>query len=249
MIELKNLKLIFSKNTPLEKLVLNNLCLKINAGEFITIIGGNGAGKSSLLNIICGQLKANQGDVLIDGKNLKDLALVKMSQIITKVFQDPQKGTFNDLTVEENLALAKYKYCKNKFSFALDEKFKDSIQKKLADLPIGLAFRLKDKVGLLSGGQRQVLSLLMATLYPGKILLLDEITAALDPEITEKVLTFTKNLIKENGLTALMVTHSMNCALKYGTRTLVLQKGRIAKDIDFAQKQNMQVSDLLQFFD
>lgn len=249
MIVFEKVDLIFFIRTPLEKVALKDINLRINEGEFVSVIGGNGAGKSSLLNIISGEIKPTAGKIIVNGKDLSTLSLVEKSKIITKVFQDPLVGTFADLTVEENLALAKYKHCKNKFFKALDQKFKDYILEKLQYLPLGLGFNLKDKVRLLSGGQRQILSLLMATLYPGKILLLDEHTAALDPEVTEQVLKFTKNLITENRLTALMITHSMSSALSYGNRILVLKKGQIVKDLNERDKQKIKKEDLLQFFE
>lgn len=248
MISLKDVSVIFSQDTPLETIALNNMSLDIKKGEFVTVIGSNGAGKSTLLNTIAGVYKTNSGEVFINKKNMKNSEVHTRTKLVSRVFQDPLAGTCEELSIEENLSLAYSRGENRGFSKAINEKNKEYFKKKLKILKLGLENRLEDKVSLLSGGQRQALSLLMSTLKPMKIFLLDEHTAALDPKTAQFVLDLTQDIIKEKNLTTLMVTHSMRQALDYGTRIIMLHKGKILFDIKEEEKKNLDVHQLLDMF-
>lgn len=249
MISLKNIDLYFNKGTKLENHVLKNINLKVMDGEFVTIIGGNGAGKSTLMNILSGNIKPTSGEVYIDNLNVTSMSMESRSGMVSRVFQDPMIGTFADLTIEENMSLAYKRGKKRGFSASINHEYRDLFKEALSDIGIGLENRLNDKVSSLSGGQRQALSLVMATLIGSKILLLDEHTAALDPKIAKKIMKLTDMIVKRHKLTVLMITHSMSQALEYGDRTIMLYHGQVAKDMKGNERQNLSASDLIKYFD
>lgn len=253
MIKVERLQLTFNQGTPIENHVLRGLNLSIKKGEFVTIIGSNGAGKSSLLNVISGDLIADSGNVLINNKNVTRWPAWKRASMVARVFQDPMVGTCENLTIEENLAIA-YNRGNNNFKYffllpALNLKLRALFKEKLATLNLGLENRLSDMMGLLSGGQRQAVSLLMSTLKPSKILLLDEHTAALDPKTAQFVLDLTNRIVLKNKLTTMMVTHSMKQALEYGTRTIMLHQGQVVLDVSGEKRDKLTVNDLLEMFE
>ncbi len=250
MIKLDNLHMTFNQGTVLENAVLKGVNLQIEQGEFITVIGSNGAGKSTLLNIIAGEYLPTRGKVFINNQEVTQLQSHERSHWVARVFQDPLAGTCSDLTIEENLALASARGRQRGLRLALGQSgLKKRFQETLARLELGLENRLHDRIGLLSGGQRQAVSLLMAALQPMQILLLDEHTAALDPKTAAFVLSLTTEIIEENKLTALMVTHSMKQAISIGTRTLMMDQGVIAFDIEGEERRHMQIADLLKLFE
>jgi len=248
MIKLNNISVTFGKGTPLENQLLHKLDLKINSGEFVTVIGGNGAGKSTLLNLISGDILVDAGSIILDGTSVTHWPTFARAKLISRVFQDPLLGSYSDLTIEENLSLAFYRGKKRTLKMALNTATRESFRDRLADIGIGLENRLSDKMGLLSGGQRQAVSLLMATIQPSKILLLDEHTAALDPKMEGLILELTQKLILEKKLTALMITHCMAQALQFGTRTLVMHHGKIVHDLQEKERNNLKAADLMAFF-
>jgi putative ABC transport system ATP-binding protein len=249
MLELKDVHVTFGKGTQLSNHVLKGINLKVNDGEFVTIIGGNGAGKSTLMNIVAGDVLPDTGQILIDGKDVTKLSTDKRAKLVARVFQDPMIGSCAALTIEENLSLAYRRGQCRGLSLSLNKELRKKFKESLADLGIGLENRLKDKVASLSGGQRQAVSLVMATLQPSKILLLDEHTAALDPKMAKTILELTQKLITKHKLTALMITHSMSQALEYGSRTIMMYHGEITKDMDSSERTQMNPADLLAFFD
>lgn len=249
MIILDDISVTFDQGTPLEHVGLADINLRIKEGEFVTIIGGNGAGKSTLMNLLSGEVSATSGSIRIDNKNVTSLSIERRAKFVSRVFQDPLVGSCPTLTIEENLALALRRGKGRGLGMALNKNTRTHFQTIVADLGLGLENRLQDSMSQLSGGQRQAISLLMATLQPSRILLLDEHTAALDPKMAKKVMTITTDLIRNQGLTALMITHSMSQALEYGTRTLLMCDGRIEKDISGRERQAMTPHDLLQLFD
>lgn len=248
MIELNDIHVKFAVNTPLETHALRGIDLIINEGEFVSVIGSNGAGKSSLLNLLAGEINPIQGKVIIDGQDVTSLDTSRRAGLVARVFQDPLGGSCEFLSIEENLALADSRGRRRQFSGALNEHRQQPYRDYLSRLNLGLEDRLQDKMGLLSGGQRQAVSLLMATLRPSKILLLDEHTAALDPKTSQFVLDLTKQIIMEKKQTALMVTHSMKQALEVGDRTIMLHQGRIIFDISAEKRKGLSVNDLLDLF-
>jgi len=248
MISLNNISVVFGKGTPLQNQVLHQLNLKINSGEFVTVIGGNGAGKSTLMNLLSGEISIDEGNIILDNIEVTRWPTYKRAQLISRVFQDPLLGSYADLTIEENLSLAWSRGKKRTLKIALHRSNREYFQERLADIGIGLENRLTDKIGLLSGGQRQAISLIMATLQPSKILLLDEHTAALDPKMERLILELTERLIQEKQLTALMITHCMSQALEFGTRTLVMHQGKIMRDLKDAERNALKASDLMTFF-
>jgi putative ABC transport system ATP-binding protein len=248
MLSINNISKTFNSNTINERLALSNLTLKLEPGDVITIIGGNGAGKSTLLNTIAGVHPVNKGQIYIASKSVEHLPEHARAAYIGRVFQDPMLGTAASMTIEENLAMAYKRESKRRLRWGLKRKNREFFKQQLCMLGLGLETRLNTKVGLLSGGQRQALTLLMATLVPPKILLLDEHTAALDPNTASKVLNLTQMIIKTHSLTTLMVTHNMQDALKIGNRTVMMHEGRIILDIKGTQRKNTKVSDLLELF-
>lgn len=249
MIYLKNINVVFNKKTPLANHVLQNISLTIDTGEFVTVIGGNGAGKSTLMNVISGDIIGDSGQIKLDNINVTKKPTQERSRFVSRVFQDPMLGTCSSLTIEENLALSQKRGKARMLSLALNKNIREYFRERLATLNIGLENRLQDPMGSLSGGQRQAVSLLMATMLPSKILLLDEHTAALDPKMAKLILTLTQQLVSQNKLTALMITHSMTHALEFGSRTLLMHHGKIEKDIRGDERKNLSASDLLSLFD
>lgn len=249
MIEIKNLNVVFNKDSKIENHVLKNINLKILDGQFVTIIGGNGAGKSTLMNILSGNVKPSTGQVFIDDIDVTNMSVENRSALVSRVFQDPRIGTFADLTIEENMSIA-YKRGKIRgLALSLNTSLQSRFKEALSEIEIGLENRLKDKVSSLSGGQRQALSLIMATLLGSKILLLDEHTAALDPKIAKRIMQLTAKIIKKHNLTALMITHSMTQALEYGDRTIMMYNGEIVRDMQNSQRDELSASDLVKYFD
>lgn len=247
-LKIKNLHQYFDPGTVNENHVLKGINLDIHAGDFITIIGGNGAGKSTLLNSIAGTLPIHTGEMWLKGKNITPQNVVKRSQQISRVFQDPRMGTAVRLTVEENLAIALKRGGKRGFTRGVKLANRDFFRTQLATLNLGLEERLQTEIGLLSGGQRQAITLLMATLVKPELILLDEHTAALDPKTSAVVMALTEQIIKEQELTAFMVTHNMEDALKYGNRLIMLHQGQIVVDVPATEKENLSVTDLLELF-
>lgn len=248
MLELKEIYKTFNPNSPSEKKALNGVNLTLESGDFVTIIGGNGAGKSTMLNAIAGVWPIDSGHVMIDGIDVTKLPEHKRALYLGRVFQDPMNGTAADMEIEENLALAYRRGQARGLRWGITAKERGEYKELLKTLDLGLETRLRAKVGLLSGGQRQALTLLMATLKKPKLLLLDEHTAALDPKTAAKVLQLSDRMIAEHGLTALMVTHNMKDAIAHGNRLIMMSNGRIILDIKGEEKKKLTVEDLLQKF-
>ncbi len=249
MINLKNISVTFNPDTPMSLRALNGLNLEIAAGEFVTVIGSNGAGKSTLLNVLSGDQTPNRGMVIIAGQDVTTWKTPRRAKLVARVFQNPLAGSCAQLTVEENLALAMRRGRSRGLYFALTRRVRLRLRAALADLGLGLENRLQDQMGLLSGGQRQAISLLMATLSSQRqVLLLDEHTAALDPKIAQDVLNLTERLVRTHSLTTLMVTHSLKQALSVGDRTLMLHRGSIVFNCAGAQRTQLTVEDLLAQF-
>nr|WP_092072846.1 ATP-binding cassette domain-containing protein [Dendrosporobacter quercicolus]NSL48866.1 ATP-binding cassette domain-containing protein [Dendrosporobacter quercicolus DSM 1736]SDM50649.1 putative ABC transport system ATP-binding protein [Dendrosporobacter quercicolus] len=249
MLKIDGISKTFYAGTVNEKLALKNVSLAMKTGDFITVIGGNGAGKSTLLNSIAGVFKVDCGKIYIDDIDVTSMSEHKRAAYIGRVFQDPMLGTAADMMVEENLAIAARRGKKLSLRWSFSEADFGEFKAKLTKLALGLEDRLKNRIGTLSGGQRQAITLLMATLRKPKLLLLDEHTAALDPKTAEKVLELTQNIVAENGLTTLMITHNMRDALRFGNRLLMLDDGKIILDIHGAEKAKMTVHDLLDAFE
>ena len=249
MLELKNIYKTFNPGSINEKRALNGINLTLEDGDFVTIIGGNGAGKSTMLNAIAGVWPVDSGSVIIDGEDITKLPEHKRAKYLGRVFQDPMNGTAADMEIEENLAVAKRRGQTRTLRWGITKKEREEYVELLKPLDLGLETRLRAKVGLLSGGQRQALPLLMATLKKPKLLLLDEHTAALDPKTAAKVLTLSEKIVEENHLTTLMITHNMKDAIKYGNRLIMMYEGHIIYDVRGEEKKNLQVSDLLKRFE
>ena len=248
MLELKNLRKTFNKGTINEKPALTGLSLDLKPGDFCTIIGGNGAGKSTLLNAIAGVWPVDDGAIIVDGENITGFPEYKRANILGRVFQDPMTGTAARMMIEENLALAARRGNRRGLSWGINKQEREIYHEQLKVLELGLEDRMTTKVGLLSGGQRQALTLLMATLKKPKLLLLDEHTAALDPRTAAKVLELTGSIVRKDNLTTLMVTHNMKDAIRMGTRLIMMHEGRIIYDVAGEEKLHLQVSDLLEKF-
>lgn len=248
MLELKNIYKTFNPGSVNEKRALNGVNLTLEDGDFVTIIGGNGAGKSTMLNAIAGTWPIDSGSVIIDGEDITKLPEHKRAAYLGRVFQDPMNGTAADMEIEENLAVAKRRGQTRTLRWGITKKEREEYVELLKMLDLGLETRLRAKVGLLSGGQRQALTLLMATLKKPKLLLLDEHTAALDPKTAAKVLEISDKIIAENNLTALMVTHNMKDAIAHGNRLIMMWDGKIILDIKGEEKKNLTVDDLLHQF-
>ncbi len=248
MLDIKNLYKTFNPNSVNEKKVLQGLDLHLNEGDFVTVIGGNGAGKSTLMNAIAGVWKPDFGTIEIDGVNITNMPEHKRAKFLGRVFQDPRKGTATDMEIAENLQIASCRGKRRKLIFGVTKKEKARYRELLSMLDLGLEDRLSTKMGLLSGGQRQAITLLMATLERPKILLLDEHTAALDPKTAAKVLQITDKLVYENNLTTLMVTHNMRDAIEHGNRLIMMNNGKIILDISGEEKKNLTVEKLLEMF-
>ncbi|MEG9489410.1 ABC transporter ATP-binding protein [Mannheimia indoligenes] len=248
MIELNNLFITFNKGTAIENPVLRGLSLKVEQGEFVSVIGSNGAGKSTMLNAISGDCFVDSGEIIIQGNKVNNTTTWQRANQVARVFQDPMAGTCESLTIEENMALAYQRGSKRGLGFAIKRQMRELFKERLSLLGLGLENRLTDQMGRLSGGQRQAVSLLMASLQPSNILLLDEHTAALDPKTTDFVMELTNKIVREQKLTTLMVTHSMRQALDYGDRTVMLHQGQVAFDVSGMQRKQMDVPDLLRLF-
>lgn len=249
MLEIKNVSKTFNIGTINEKKALNKLSLKLNPGDFVTIIGGNGAGKSTMLNMIAGVYPIDGGQIIIDGVDISRMPEHKRAKYIGRVFQDPMMGTSAGMQIDENLALAFRRGEKRGLSWGIKRTEKELYKEILAKLGLGLQTRMTSKVGLLSGGQRQALTLLMATLKKPKLLLLDEHTAALDPQTAKTVLDLTKQIVAEQNLTAMMVTHNMKDALNIGNRLIMMHSGRVIYDVSGEEKKKLKVEDLLRKFE
>lgn len=248
MLEIKNISKTFNAGTINEKKALNNLSLTLDDGDFVTVIGGNGAGKSTMLNAICGVWKLDEGEIIIDGKDITSMSEHKRATFLGRVFQDPMMGTAADMEIQENLALAKRRGRRRGLSWGISKSEREEYRTLLATLGLGLEDRMTSKVGLLSGGQRQAVTLLMASMNAPKLLLLDEHTAALDPKTAEKVLEITDKIVSENHLTTIMITHNMHDAIRHGNRLVMMHEGRIVVDISGKAKENLTVEDLLSLF-
>ncbi|WP_416147458.1 ABC transporter ATP-binding protein [Salipaludibacillus sp. HK11] len=248
MLDLNNINLTFNEGTPDEKNALENINLSLEPGEFLTIIGSNGAGKSTMMNVVSGSLLPDVGDVIIDDKNVTYQPEYKRSQMLGRVFQDPMAGTAPSMTIEENLAIAYARNKKRTIKIGVTKKRKDVFREFLETLNLNLEDRLSAKVGLLSGGERQALSLLMATFTQPKLLLLDEHTAALDPARAELITNLTADIVKKFNLTTLMVTHNMQQALDLGNRLIMMDKGQVILDVTGEEKQDLTIEKLLQEF-
>ena len=248
MLDIINATKIFDKGTPNENLALDHLSLSLKEGEFVTVLGSNGAGKSTLFNAICGDFLLDEGGVFLDGRYISHLPGYKRASVIGRLFQDPMKGTAPGLTIEENLALAYSKNTRGLMHFAIRAKDKEKFREQLSRFGMGLEDRMNDRIGLLSGGQRQVVTLLMSTIVTPRILLLDEHTAALDPATAEKVIGITNEIVRERNLTTLMITHNIGQALTTGSRTIMMDKGTIIFDFDENTRSKMTVTDLMDMY-
>ncbi|MBQ6812888.1 MAG: ABC transporter ATP-binding protein [Agathobacter sp.] len=249
MLQLKNIHKTFNLGTINEKVALDGVDLVLNEGDFVTVIGGNGAGKSTTLNAIAGVWPIDEGSILIDGIDVTGLPEHKRAVYLGRVFQDPMTGTTATMQIDENLALAARRGKRRGLGWGITAEEKAKYHELLKMLDLGLEDRMTSKVGLLSGGQRQALTLLMATLQRPKLLLLDEHTAALDPKTAAKVLELTDKIVEENNLTTLMITHNMKDAIAHGNRLIMMHEGRIVLDIGPEEKKKLTVEDLLQKFE
>ena len=249
MLRIQHVSKTFNAGTITEKKALHDLSLDLAPGDFVTVIGGNGAGKSTLLNLIAGVYTADEGTIVLDGRDISALKEYERAAFFGRVFQDPMRGTAATMQIEENLALAYRRGKRRTLRWGITAAERRLYRDKLAVLGLGLENRMSAKVGLLSGGQRQALTLLMATLQKPRLLLLDEHTAALDPKTAQKVLDLTEEIIHRDKLTAFMVTHNMKNAIRYGNRLIMMHEGRIIYDVSGEEKKNIQVADLLKKFE
>lgn len=248
MLEIKEACKIFSKGTPNEHTALNHLTLTLQDGDFVTVVGSNGAGKSTLFHAICGNFWLDSGRIFLDNREITFLPEHHRAKVIGRVFQDPMKGTAPHMTIEENLALAYSRTKKGLFGKALNRTDVQMFREALKEFGMGLEERMQTKVGLLSGGQRQVVTLLMCTLVPPKLLLLDEHTAALDPATAERVMEITKKVVEKNHLTTMMITHNMTSALETGNRTIMMDAGEVILDVSGEERGRMTLEDLLKLY-
>ena len=248
MLEIRDIRKTFNAGTVNEKVALNGVSLHLAPGDFVTVIGGNGAGKSTLLNSVSGALEVDEGQILIDGVDVTHLPEYKRAKYIGRVFQDPMMGSAATMQIEENLALAARRGKVRGLGSGITAAERKGYVEQLAMLDLGLENRMTAKVGLLSGGQRQALTLLMATLQKPKLLLLDEHTAALDPKTAAKVLETTQRIVEKDNLTTLMITHNMRDAIAYGNRLIMMYNGRIAVDVSGEEKKKLTVEQLLELF-
>ncbi|MGL4666807.1 MAG: ABC transporter ATP-binding protein [Saezia sp.] len=248
MLKAQNLHLTFNPGTPIETRALRGMSLEIPEGQFVTVIGSNGAGKSTFLNAISGDQIVDSGRILLNGMDVTKKHAHQRASYIARVFQDPMAGTCENLTIEENMALAYQRGQMRTFRWAVRRNLREVFREKLASLQLGLENRLSDRIGLLSGGQRQAVSLLMASLKPSRLLLLDEHTAALDPRTAHFVLDLTQRIVEENNLTTMMVTHSMRQALDIGQRTIMLHQGQVVLDVSGQERAQMDVPALVAMF-
>ena len=249
MLELKHISKTFFPGTVNAKTALDDLSLTLHDGDFVTVIGGNGAGKSTMLNAVAGTLTVDSGSILLDGEDITRKPEHRRAADLGRVFQDPMMGTAGDMWIEENLALAARRGSRRTFKWGISHAEREQYRALLAPLGLGLEDRLTTKVGLLSGGQRQALTLLMASLKKPKLLLLDEHTAALDPKTAAKVLELSDRIVAENGLTTMMVTHNMKDAIAHGNRLIMMHEGKVILDISGEDKQKLTVPDLMHQFE
>ncbi len=249
MIDVRSLKVTFNQGTPMESRALRGVDLHIPAGQFVAVIGSNGAGKTTFLNALSGEARPDTGRILIDDEDVTNWPAHRRSTLVARVFQDPMAGSCANLTIADNMGLAAARTGRRSLRPAVNRALREEFRAHLARLELGLENRLDDPMELLSGGQRQAVSLLMATIRPMKILLLDEHTAALDPKIAAFVLELTRRIVAEQKLTTLMVTHSMRQALDVGDRTVMLHEGRVVLDVIGEQRRGMKVEDLLRMFE
>ncbi len=248
MLEIKNLNKTFNAGTVNEKQVLTDLSLTLKDGDFVTVIGGNGAGKSTLLNMVAGVYPADSGEIILDGINITHMPEHKRAKYLGRVFQDPMMGTAGDMWVEENLALAMRRGKTRFLRWAITNKERKMFRELLSQLDLGLEDRLTTKMGLLSGGQRQAITLLMASLNDPNLLMLDEHTAALDPKTAAKVLEITDEIVGRHKLTTLMITHNMKDAIAHGNRLIMMHEGKVAVDVCGEEKKNLTVEQLMGLF-
>ena len=248
MLELQSVKKTFNPRTVNEKIALDGLSLRLEDGDFVTVIGGNGAGKSTMLNAIAGVWPVDSGRITIDGEDITHLPEYRRAALLGRVFQDPMTGTAATMQIEENLALAARRGQRRTLKIGITRQEREAYREKLKKLGLGLEDRMTAKVGLLSGGQRQALTLLMATLRQPKLLLLDEHTAALDPATAAKVLELSDRIVSENNLTTMMITHNMTDAIRHGNRLIMMDEGRIVLDISGEAKKKLKVAELLAKF-
>lgn len=248
MLKLNNIRKVFNAGTVNEKVALNGLNLHMKEGDFVTVIGGNGAGKSTMLNAIAGVFEVDEGSIVIDGVDVTHLPEYKRAAYIGRVFQDPMMGTAATMWIEENMALADRRGLPRTLKGGITKADREAYREHLKILDLGLEDRLTSKVGLLSGGQRQALTLLMATLQRPKLLLLDEHTAALDPKTAAKVLDATQRIVEKNQLTTMMITHNMRDAINYGNRLIMMYDGHVVVDVSGEEKKNLTVEQLLNLF-
>src|SRR6185312_10884299 len=246
MIRVENLGVTFNKGTALENRALHDVNLSISAGEFVTVIGSNGAGKSTFLNLLAGEIFPSTGRIFIDGADVTGWLVQRRSSVLARMFQDPRAGICEDMSIIENIAIAAARTSPRGFRFAITDNVRKMAVERLSMLKLGLEKRLHDRVAMLSGGQRQAMSLIMATLGSTKVLLLDEHTAALDPAAAELVMKLTGEIVQKFGITTAMVTHSMRQALEFGSRTIMLHQGQIILDITGAERASMTVEQLVQ---
>ena len=249
MLEIQNIHKTFNPGTINEKVALNGVNLNLNPGDFVTSIGGNGAGKSTTLNAIAGVWSVDEGKIIIDGVDITKLSEHKRALYLGRVFQDPMTGTAATMSIEENMAIAARRGERRGLGWGITKKERERYKEALKELDLGLEDRLSSKVGLLSGGQRQAITLLMASLKKPKLLLLDEHTAALDPKTAAKVLAISDKIIQEHQLTAMMVTHNMKDAIAHGNRLIMMHEGKIIYDVSGEEKKNLKVADLLAKFE
>ncbi len=249
MLEIQNIHKTFNPGTINEKVALNGVNLNLNPGDFVTIIGGNGAGKSTTLNAIAGVWPVDEGKIIVDGVDITKLSEHKRALYLGRVFQDPMTGTAATMSIEENMAIAARRGERRGLGWGITKIERERYKEALKELDLGLEDRLSSKVGLLSGGQRQAITLLMASLKKPKLLLLDEHTAALDPKTAAKVLAISDKIIQEHQLTAMMVTHNMKDAIAHGNRLIMMHEGKIIYDVSGEEKKNLKVADLLAKFE
>ena len=248
LLEIKEITKVFGEGTVNEKVALNSVSLTLREGDFVTVIGNNGAGKSTLLNCIAGVHNVDKGSIVLDGKDITRLSEHKRARWMGRVFQDPLKGTAFDMTIEENLAIAYYKNKSRGLSPGITSKDRELFREKLSMLEMGLEDKMTQKVKLLSGGQRQALTLFMAAITEPELLLLDEHTAALDPKTADNIMELTNRLVHEKKLTTLMVTHNLKFALQYGNRLIMMHQGHAIMDVSGEEKKNLPLSDILDKF-